>query len=96
MGEQVTIITERAALLRPLLGAAIQNEAKLVAHGIKRTRERLAMFEQRFGMSSEEIEHRFAAGEIKETLDYIEWSMEIRALRLLQEQHQALSEARVV
>ncbi|HOG46978.1 MAG TPA: hypothetical protein PLJ35_11060 [Anaerolineae bacterium] len=95
MSERVTVTTERPALLRPLLGAAIQNEAKLVAHGIKRTRDRLALFEKRFGISSEEFERRFDAGEIEETLDYIEWSMEIRALRLLQEQHQVLSEARV-
>jgi hypothetical protein len=93
--EHVTISTERPTLLRPLLGAAIQNEVKLLAHGIRRTRERLVAFEGRFGMSSEEFERRFRTRELAESLDYIEWQMEIQALHLLEEQYATLNEARL-
>ena len=91
---QVTIKTESPAVLRPLLRAALQNETKMLAHGIKRTRERLATFEQQYRMSSEEFESRFEAGEIKEDLELIDWLMEIQALRSLDEQYQALKNAR--
>ena len=91
---QVTIKTESPAVLRPLLRAALQNEVKMLAVGIKRTRERLASFEKLYGMPSEEFERRFEAGEIKETLDFIDWLMEIQALRSLDEQYQALKNAR--
>jgi len=95
MLEQVTITTATPTILKPLLGAAIQNETRLLMHGIKRTQERLAAFEKRFGLSSEEFEHRFNAREINETLDFIDWLMEIEALRLLREQYRALNEARL-
>jgi hypothetical protein len=95
MTQQVTITTESDLAMRPLVEAAIQNEKKLVMHGIGRTEERLAEFEKMFGMSSKDFAQRFFAGELEESLDFIEWSMEIRALQLLQEQYQALNEARV-
>jgi len=95
MTQQVTITTESDLAIRPLVEAAIQNEKKLVMHGINRTEERLAEFEEMFGMSSEDFAQRFFAAELEESLDFIEWSMEIRALELLQEQYQALNEARV-
>ena len=95
MLEHVTITTERPTLLKPLLGVAIQNEARLLAHGIRRTRERLATYEGRFGMSSDEFEHRFKTRELAETLDFIEWQMEIQALHLLEEQYETLNEARL-
>jgi hypothetical protein len=91
---QVTIKTESPSVLKPLLRVALENETKILAHGIKRTRERLAAFEKQYGMSSGEFESRFEAGEIKETLDFIDWLMEVQALRSLDEQYQALRNAR--
>jgi len=92
---QVTIATDSPNVLRPLLQAALQNEAKAVAHGIKRTQERLTAFEKRYGMSSDEFEHRFTAVELGETLDFIDWLGEIKMLRVLKEQKLALDGARV-
>ncbi len=93
MVEQVMVMTESPAILKPLLKAAIQNETRQLAHGIKRTKERLTAFEKQFGMSSDDFRRRFEAGEINETLDFIDWLMEIEALRLLDEQYQALKHA---
>jgi hypothetical protein len=94
MLEQVTITTDAPAILKPLLKAAMQSETRQLAHGIKRTKERLAAFEKQFSMSSEDFARRFEAGEISETLDFIDWLMEIEALRLLDEQYRTLKNAR--
>jgi hypothetical protein len=61
------------------------DEATQLAHGIKRTQARLTVFEEQFGIRSAEFERRFEADEFDETLDYVDWLMEIRALRLLKE-----------
>lgn len=92
---QVTVTTEAPNVLKPLLRVALQNEAKALAHGIKRTRERLDAFETRFGMTSDEFERRFGAAELVETLDFIDWFGEIRMLSVLNEQKRALDGARV-
>ena len=92
---QVMVTTESPSMLKPLLRAAIQNEAKVLTHGIKRTRERLTAFEKQFGMTSEEFERRYAAAEIDESLESIEWLGEIKMLRVLSEQKLALDGARV-
>ena len=92
---QVTVTTESPSVLKPLLRTAIQNEAKVLTHGIKRTRERLLAFEKQFGMTSDEFERRYGAAEIEETLASIEWLGEIKMLRVLNEQKSALDGARV-
>jgi len=92
---QITVRTESPTILKPILRAAIRNEANQLAHGIKRTQEKLIIFEERFGMRSADFERRFESGEFDETLDYIDWLMEIQALRLLHEQHQAVKNARL-
>ena len=95
MLNQVTVTTESPGVLKPLLRAAIQNEARVLSHGIKRTRERLLAFEKQFGMTSDEFERRYIAAEIAESLEFIEWLGEIRMLRVLNEQKLALDGARV-
>jgi hypothetical protein len=95
MLSQVTVTTELPSVLKPLLRIAIQNEAKALSHGIKRTRERLVAFEKQYGMTSDEFERRYLAAEIAESLDYIEWLGEIKMLRVLNEQKLALDGARV-
>jgi len=92
---QVTVTTESPSVLRPLLRTAIQNEAKSLTHGIRRTHERLIAFEKQFSMTSEEFERRYTAAEIDEALASIEWLGEIKMLRLLSEQKLALGGARV-
>ena len=91
----VTVITESPGILKPLLKVAMQNEARALSHGIKRTRERLLAFEKQFGMSSEEFERRYVAAEIAESIEFIEWLGEIKMLRVLNEQKLALDGAQV-
>jgi len=95
MLEQIMVTTESPKVLRPLLKAAIQTEAKALGHGIQRTKQRLLAFEKQFGMASDEFERRYVAAEIAESLDFIEWLGEIKMLRVLNEQKQALDGTRV-
>jgi hypothetical protein len=91
MQQNITITTDSQVSLRPLIESALQTEAKVLALGLRRTRERLIEFEQRFGQTSAQFERRFAARELDESLDFIEWLGEIKTLRLLEEQQQALN-----
>ncbi len=96
MIQQITITTESPERVKPLLRAAIQNELKLLEHGITRTRERLVAFEQQYGMTTEQFERRFNGQALQETLDFLDWFGEIKMLRLLEEQRHALAEIKSI
>ncbi len=95
MIQQITITTETPERAKPLVRAAIRDQIKTIEHGIKRTREQLAGFEQRFGMTSEEFARRFDGVDLKETLDFLDWWMEIKALQMLEDDYRVLTEARL-
>jgi hypothetical protein len=95
MLQQLTIATSDSSTLKPLVESAIDNEKKMLSLAIRRTRERLAEFENRYGMPSEEFERRLNSLELAETVELTDWRMEIGMLRLLEGQYQALEEARI-
>ncbi len=71
------------------------NEKKMVQSGLKRTRERLLEFEQKYQMDSAEFEQRLHALTLDETVEFSDWRMEIGMLRLLERQYKALEDARL-
>jgi hypothetical protein len=95
MLQQLTITTTDKTTLKPLVESAIENEKKMISLGIRRTQERLAAFEQRFGMPSAEFERRLNTLELAETVEFTEWRMEIGMLSLLESQYQALQEVQL-
>ncbi len=95
MVQQVTIRGEAPISLKPLIESAIRSQLKSLRHGIGRTGERLKSFEQKHGMTSAEFELRFKSQVINESLDFIDWWMEIEALHLLENKYQALHEAQI-
>ena len=95
MLQEIVIKTNASEALKPLVEAAIRNQLKSLLHGIERTKERIAEFEKRTGVSSAEFEKKLQADEIEETLETIDWNMEIAALRMLEGQYQSLSEAKI-
>ncbi len=68
-----------------MVESAIQNELRIVEAGIQRTAQRLRDFEARYGMPTEEFLRRAEAGEIPETLDFVEWEGEWRLIERLRE-----------
>ncbi len=95
MWQQVIIETEDKAVLKPVLRSAIENEKKMLALGLERTRRRLDDFEQQCGMTSDDFERRLNAAELAETVEFSDWRMEIGMLRLLERQYRALDDARL-
>ncbi|MDL1912861.1 hypothetical protein FBQ81_19565 [Chloroflexi bacterium CFX6] len=95
MLQEIVIRTENADALKPLVRAALEREAKLLEHSVLRTREELAVFENRHKMTTEDFERKFKAREIEETLDFLDWWMEVEALRHLEHQLQSMREARL-
>jgi hypothetical protein len=95
MLQEVVIKSNANESLKPLVETAIRNQIKALQHGVQRTKERIAEFEKRTGMSSAEFEKKLQMDEIPETIETIDWNMELAALRLLEGQYQSLSEARI-
>ena len=60
-----------------------------------RTRTELDVFEKRYTMTTEEFERKFKSREIEETLDFLDWWMEVEALRHLEHQLQSMREAQL-
>jgi len=95
MLQEIVIKTNASESLKPLVEAAIRNQIKVLQYGVQRTKEKIAGFEKRAGMSSVEFEQKLQADEIAETIETIDWNMELAALRLLESQYQSLSEAEI-
>ncbi|MFZ5909440.1 MAG: hypothetical protein ACOYYU_05445 [Chloroflexota bacterium] len=95
MLQQVTIQTSDAKRLKPLIKSAIRIQLEDVEHGIQLTRERLAGFEKKFGMSTAEFERRFHLGDLEEMLEFIEWEGEIETLQLLEEKKSIIQSAHI-
>jgi hypothetical protein len=95
MLQEIVIKTNASESLKPLVEAAIRNQIKVLQHGVQRTKEKIAEFEKRTGMSSVEFEQKLQADEIAETIETIDWNMELATLRLLESQYQSLSEAEI-
>ena len=95
MLQEIIIKTNADESIKPLVEVAIRNQLKSLQHGIARTKERIAEFEKRGGISSNEFERKLQAGEMEETIETIDWYMELAALRLLENQYQSLHEAKI-
>jgi len=95
MLQEIVIRTENADALKPLVRAAMDREAKLLEHSVQRTRSALGGFEKRHNMTTEEFERKFKSREIEESLDFLDWWMEVEALRHLESQLQSMREAQL-
>ena len=95
MLQRVTIHTQDAKRLKPLLKSAIKSQLDDLEHGIQLTRARLKAFENQYRMSTEEFLRRFHPGDLEETLDFLDWQGETRMLALLEEKRDAFKDAQV-
>ncbi|MCC7116915.1 MAG: hypothetical protein IT310_00200 [Anaerolineales bacterium] len=95
MLQEIVIKTTAEESIKPLVEVAIRNQLKTLQHGITRTKERIAEFEKRASMSSVEFEKKLQSGKLEETVETIDWNMELTALRLLERQYRSLGDAKV-
>jgi hypothetical protein len=95
MLQQVTIQTSNLEQFKSMLKTALGREAKLLEYSIERTRNALAPFEALYNMSTDEFERKFKTREIEESLDFLDWWMEVEALRHLEAKRNLIRDARV-
>ena len=95
MLQQVTIQTSNLEQFKSMLKTALGRETKLLEYSIERTRQALAPFETRYHMSTDDFERKFKSREIEETLDFLDWWMEVEALRHLEAKRDLIKDARV-
>jgi len=95
MIQEIVIKSSAQEPIKPLVESAIRNQLKSLQHGITRTKERISEFEKRAGVSSKDFEEKLKAGTLEETIETIDWNMELAALRLLEGQYQSLNEAKI-
>ena len=95
MLQQITIHTNNIQRLKPIVKSALERESKLLDFAIERTLQALAPFEARYNMTTDEFERKFKAREVEETLDFLDWWMEVEALRHLESQRQSLTDAKL-
>lgn len=88
----VTITSQSARPLKPLIEAAIEHEIDLLQLGIRRAEHRIRAFEQQHGMASAEFLHRHQQDDLGETLDMIDWIGELQLLERLREKVTMLRE----
>ena len=91
---ELTLVSPLGRRLRPLVEAAIQNELRLLAAGIRRTEQRLRAFEDQYGLATAEFLSQYENDQLEETLDFDEWIGEWRMLERLQDNASTLREIR--
>lgn len=87
---ELTLVSTRQRLLKPLVEAALANELRLLEAAIRRTEQRLREFEARYQLPTDEFIRRFEDDEFEETLELAEWIGEYRLLERLRDKADAL------
>ncbi len=95
MLQHVTVETQNAKRLKPLLKSAIQNQLDELENGIELTRARLKVFEKQYGMTTATFLRKFKPGKLEETLDFLDWQGEAKMLALLEEKRDTLRDAQI-
>lgn len=87
---ELVLVSAQKRPLRPLVEAALTNEARLLEAGIRRTEQRLRDFEKERQMTTAEFVARYENDELPETLESTEWIGEHRLLIRLREKADVL------
>jgi hypothetical protein len=87
---ELTLISSHPTLLQPLLQDAILNEVRLLKLSIQRTQQRLATFEAKYYLSTDDFLNKYENDQLAENLDFAEWIGEHRMLQRLQEKVKTL------
>ncbi len=92
----LTLASDRDDSLEPLITSAVANELRLLEASLRRTEARLRDFEQRYQVATDEFVARYAANEVHEDLETLEWLGEYRLAQNITVQMEALRAIHVV
>jgi len=79
----------------PIIKSSLAMKRRALEFSLQKYSKRLAAFEQRYGMDSEEFVSRFEAGELGDEPDWFEWQYLLDAHRETQRQLKLLSTIRL-
>lgn len=80
-----------STFLVSLMRSALERERRMLIQGIERTKQELARYERKYGMTSEQFYERFSAGDgLEDSEDFISWAGEYEILELLREKQRQL------
>jgi hypothetical protein len=82
---RIIIESAKKQEIQPIVEAALAAEAQKLEIGLKRTRERLKEFEERYGVATAGFIERMAAEDLAGgDLEYVEWVGEYRLLQKIE------------
>lgn len=81
----LTLLSSQNYPLRSFVEAAVAKELQELDNALQRSQERMCAFEEQYQLSTDEFVARYAADEIDETLETIEWYGEYRMAQHIQE-----------
>jgi hypothetical protein len=87
---ELTLISSADRSIKPLVEAALLNEARLLEAGIRQTEMRIHKFEEQYNLSTSEFLEKFANNEFQHTFDFDDWIGESRMLARLCEKLETL------
>lgn len=87
---ELILISANQRPLKPLVESASANELRLLEASIRRTKQRLGEFEDKYQLTTAEFIRRFENDEFEETLEFAEWIGESRMLERLREKAETL------
>ena len=70
----------------PLVKSSLGLKRRALEFNLRKYQERLAQFEQRYGMSSQEFANEFDAGELGDKVHWFEWQYVLEAQQGIQRQ----------
>jgi hypothetical protein len=68
-----------------MLQILVEQELEVTRNGIKRTEKLIQAFETKYGLAAEEFQTKYRNGELKETMETIEWLGEYQLLEGLKD-----------
>ena len=89
---KLTLISQKATSLKPLVEAAITNELRLLEAGINKTAKKIKDFELKNKMTTRDFLQLFEQDKLVENLEFAEWIGEYRLLKKLKEKKATLAE----
>jgi cell division septum initiation protein DivIVA len=82
--------------LKKIVEDALAEKAREIENGIKRTQERITLFENKYQMPTEEFLRRFKNNELQHTLEFDEWMGEAWILGSLIQDKEGIEEIEFV
>jgi hypothetical protein len=92
---QLIVKPVTASNVKQLVQNALENELHILRVGIEKTRQKLRLLEQQFGMESQKFYQEFQSGKMGDRIEYITWAGEYETLLQLQQDYQELVETQL-